>query len=208
MIIDGPRKHRNIDKLPKDLVNIIIDMAVDNIWPDDFKGEKAGHPRYEDMARYVQQKGHSISVYAIGRFCRRLRTYAKMKNASQLVRDAMKLPGKARVSETQKAVAEMITAVIIEYVSSQSEFNARDINNLARAARDCTQVAITADKYIRERIQENIASASQQIGVIAKKKNIDPATLKAIREQVYGIVDDRLGYTKSQQKQCLQNKTA
>jgi len=173
MLLDGPRKHRNIDKLPKGLVDTITSMAVDNIWPDDFKGEKAGRPRYKDMVSYVQQRGYSISVHAVGRFCRRLRTLAKMKNSAQLVKEAMQLPG------------------------------TKDLRDLARATRDCTQVAIAADKYIRERIQENIASASKQIGVIAKKKNIDPETLKAIREQVYGIVDDHLGYTRSPQKQCL-----
>jgi len=207
MILDGPRKHRNIDKLPKELINIIISMAVDNTWPEDFEGVKAGRPRYADMVSHVRQKGHDMSVYAIGRFCRQLRTFARMKNTAQLVKDTMKLPGKVEVSETQKAVAEMITALIIEHVSGQDKFNTKDISSLARAARDCTQVAITADKYIREQIQKNIASANKQIAIIAKKKNIDPATLKAIREQVYGIIGDRLGYAKSQQKQGGQDNT-
>jgi hypothetical protein len=194
MILEGKRTHRNIDKLPKDLINIIISMAVDNIWPEDFKGEKTGHPRYEDMASYVQQKGRSISVYAIGRFCRRLRSLTVMKNSAMLIKDAMKLTGKVKASETQKAVAEMISCMIIEHISGQDELEAKDISSLARAARDCTQVAIAADKYMRGQIQENIASASKQIGVIAKKKNIDPMTLKAIREQIYGILDEHLGY--------------
>lgn len=189
MIVDGPRRHRNIDKLPKDLVSTIVSMTVDNAWPEDFEGEKSGHPRYMDMVSYVQQKGHSISVYAIGRYCRRLRTYARMKDSGQLVRDVMKLPGKAKVSETQKAAAEMITAVILNHLVDQDGFDTKDIRSLARATRDCTQVVITADKYIRDRIQEKIASASKQIGVIAKKKKIGPETLKAIREQVYGILD-------------------
>jgi hypothetical protein len=205
MDLDGPKTHSTIEKLPKELTESVMRMAVDNIWPEDFEGNKAGHPRYKDMASYVHQKGHPISVYAIGRFCRRLHGIARMKNAALLVRDAMVLPDKVQVSETQKAAAEMLTAVIIETISSQDEFDAKDINNLARAARDCTQVTIAADKYIRERIQKNIAAASEQIGIIAKKKNIDPATLKAIREQVYGIIDDRLGYTENQQKRCLED---
>jgi len=191
------RTHSTIDKLPDALREAMTRMLVDNEWPDDFdfspdnlypghEGSK-GKPRYEDLVSYCKQKGFKASESAVGRFGMRMRTLVRMKNAGVIVRDVMKDLTAEKASATQKAVAEIITAQIIEF-ASQSDLTAKEIQNIARAVKDCTRVSIDADKYIRKQLTEKVEAADKAISKIAAKKKIDPEALKAIREQVYGIV--------------------
>lgn len=187
------RTHSTIDLLPKQLQEAIMLMVVDSIWPDDYKGAMSGKPRYEDAANYIAQMGHNISVYAVGRYVRRLRGLARMKDAGQTIRDVMSNLNNEKASATQKASAEMITAVIIETLSDGDELTVEDLKDLAKAVKDCSWVAMKADDYIRQRIAERVEKADKNINLIGKKKRIDPETLKAIKEQIYGIMDDKLG---------------
>lgn len=188
------RAHSSIDKLPPQMESVLVSMIVDGAWPDDYEGKRGGKPRYRDMAEYLEGKGYSIHAASIGRFARRIQTQSKMKEAGRMVREVMKNLDKEKTSETQKATAEMITAIIIEHISDSDDISVEDIRDLAKAVRDCVWVSMAADSYIRERVRENIEQANKRIGVIAKKKTIDPDVLKAIREQVYGIADERLGF--------------
>jgi len=181
------RTHSSIDKLPQGLRDTLTRMLVDNEWPDDFKDHFDGKPRYEDLVTYCKLKGFKVSESAVGRFGMRMRTLARMKSAGAIVRDVMKDLTAEKASATQKAVAEIITAQIIEFASEQN-LTAKEIQNIARAVKDCTQVSISADKYIREQLDEKAKAADKAITAIATKKKIDPEALKAIREQVYGIV--------------------
>lgn len=182
------RTHSTIDKLPASLRDTLTRMLVDDEWPSDLEGYHPGKPRYEDLVAYCHQKGFTVSESAIGRFGLRMRMLARMKNAGVMVRDVMKDLTAEKASATQKAAAEMITAQIIEFAAQES-LTAKEINNVARAVKDCTLVSIKADEYIREQLKEKAAKADKAITKIAKTKKIDPDVLKQIREQVYGIVE-------------------
>jgi len=192
------RTHSSVDKLPDELRETLTRMIVDNEWPDDFPRRKAfgfkgdnselsGTPRYQDLVTYCDFKGHKISESAIGRFGMRMRTLARMKSAGTIVRDVMKDLTAEKASATQKAVAEIITAQIIEF-ASEEKLTAKEIQNIARAVKDCTQVSINADKYIREQLKEKADKANSAISKLVEKKKIDPEVLRQIREQVYGII--------------------
>lgn len=180
------RTHSSIDKLPQGLRDTLTRMLVDNEWPEDIKAYYKGIPRYEDLVAYCKWKGYTVSESAVGRFGMRMRTLARMKSAGAIVRDVMKDLTAEKASATQKAVAEIITAQIIEFASKQN-LTAKEIQNIARAVKDCTQVSISADKYIHEQLNKKVKAADKAISKIAAKKEIDPEALKAIREQVYGI---------------------
>jgi hypothetical protein len=121
-----------------------------------------------------------------------MRTYATMKDAAQTVREVMGNLTGEKASETQKATAEMLTAVVIQILSSGDELTVEDLKDLAKATKDCTWVAMKSNEYIRQRIAERVEKADKNISLIGKKKRIDPETLKAIKEQIYGIMDDKL----------------
>jgi len=191
------RVHSSIDNLPANVRDMLTRMVVDNIFPAGFEPDRTdpktgdslplGRPTYQDMCDYCAMEGYSISLSAMGRFGMQMRTLARMKNAGAIVRDVMKDLTAEKASETQKAVAEMITAQAIEFAAS-SELDDKQIKNLAKGMRDCTAISISADTYIREQIKTKAETAGKAIEEIAIKKKIDPETLRLIREQVYGIV--------------------
>ena len=183
------RTHSSIDRLPKDLQETLRRMIIDNEYPYDFSGQTDGKPKYEDLVEYCRQQGHKVSLSAIGRFGRRLRTMARLKDAGVITREVMSDLTDEKASQTQKAVAEMITAVVIEFVSDKDNFGAKEIKDIARAVKDCTAIAIKSDQYTREQAKKKAEEADRKITEIAGKKEIDPETLKAIREQVYGIIE-------------------
>lgn len=188
------RVHSTVDRIPRELRRALVSMIVDDVWPDDCPRTRRGKLRYEDMAKYLKEQGHPIHKASIGRLARRIQTQARMKDAGRTVRDVMNNLDKENASETQKATAEMITAVIIENLVSGEEPTIEDIKSLSKAVKDCAWVSMKADEYIRQRIADRVREADKNIGVIAKKKCMDPETLRIIREQVYGIVGDRLDY--------------
>ncbi len=190
------RTHSSIDRLPRAMRDILTAMIVDNEWPADFptlgpegkEADRSGTPRYEDCAHYLALKGHEVSKSAIGRFGKRMRILARMKQSGVIVRDVMGDLNDEKASATQKAVAEMITAITIDFISSHDSYTAREIKEVAKAIKDCTAVSINADKYIREQLSKKVEQADKKITEIVKKKKIDPEVLKMIREQVYGII--------------------
>lgn len=196
-MFEGTRRtHSTIDLLPKELVETLRGMVVNNEWPADYEGEKIGKPHYIGMQGYVVQKGYQVSVAAVGRFARRMRTVSQMSNAASTVRDVMNnLSGEA-VSATQKAAAEMLTAHILEYLTDGSELSSEDIRDVALALKTSTSVVLKADKYMRLRLAEKVESMKRDVGAIKPNKTISRETLQAIREQVYGIIDDHLGINK------------
>jgi hypothetical protein len=187
------RTHSTIDKLPTVLREAITRMLVDNEWPADCAGAVAaftikGTPRYEDVVSYCKFKGFTVSESAVGRFGMRMRTLSRMKQAGVITREIMADLTNEKASQTQKACAEMITAVAIEFIAGHDDLNSKQISDVAKAMKDCTAIAINADKYIREQIDKKIKAADKSITDIAVKKKIPDEVLKMIKEQVYGII--------------------
>jgi hypothetical protein len=195
------RIHSSIDKLPAGLRDALTRMIVDNEWPADFPpgkmvgfsgkdAELVGTPKYEDLVTYCQFKGYMVSPSAIGRFGMRLRTLARMKQAGIITREIMSDITNEKASATQKAVAEMITAVGIEFVSGHDNFDAEEIRDIAKAMKDCTAIAINADKYIREQLAKKIKDSAE-----STKKKLTKAGVN--RKLIQEIIDEHLGVVKS-----------
>jgi len=183
------RTHSTIDSLPAAIKAIINKMVVDNEWPDDFDGERKGTPRYEDVVEYCKRKNASVSHSAIGRYAKQLRTLSVMKQAGITAREIMsEVTDGSEASQTQKAVAEMMTALQIEYATTHQDWSPKEFRDFAGAIKDCASIAITADKYVRDQIDKKIKAADKSITDIAVKKKIPDEVLKMIKEQVYGIM--------------------
>ncbi|HOT73746.1 MAG TPA: DUF3486 family protein [Anaerohalosphaeraceae bacterium] len=180
------RTHSSIDTLPADLRSRLTAMLTDGQWPADWTGPRDGKPTYDDLAEYCRRCGHRISRSAVGRWAKGLLAYERMRSAAQIARQVMSGLSEENASETQKAAAEIMTAQIIDLLSAE-ELSPKEISLVSSAIRDCTQVALKADQYLRSRLAEKAASAEKTIAKELRKK-VDPETLKIIREQIYGIV--------------------
>ncbi|HAL45478.1 MAG TPA: hypothetical protein DCP47_06150 [Phycisphaerales bacterium] len=181
------RTHSSIDTLPAALQKALEAMLVDNQWPADYAAKKTGKPKYGDLERYCRQHNFEISKSAIGRFGLRMRTLAKMKEAGLIVRSVFDGLDAEHASQTQKAVAELLTARAIELAAEKS-LNSKQIREVAGAMRDCAGVSIKADTHRQAQQKKKADEAAKNIEALADKKQISPETLKIIREQIYGIV--------------------
>ena len=153
-----------------------------------FTGKKGGKPRYIDLERYCKQQGHIVSKSAVGRFGKRMRILAKMKETGLIVRSVMEGLSEENTSQTQKAVAELLTARAIELAAADKGMSAKQLKETAQAIRDCANISIKADQYRQQQIRQKAAEATKNIESLGKKK-ISPETLKMIREQIYGIIN-------------------
>ncbi|MDD5459925.1 MAG: DUF3486 family protein [Phycisphaerae bacterium] len=195
------RIHSVIDRLPSDLRETLTRMVVDNEWPADFPFSKSfgfgdaieepkGNPRYEDLVTYCVFKGYSVSLSAIGRFGKRMRILARMKQAGAITRDIMADINADKASATQKAVAEMITATAIDLITNHDEFDAKELRDIAKAMKDCTAIAINSDKYTREQFKVKIERAAASTKDKLGKAGVD-------RKLIQEIIDEHLGVVKS-----------
>jgi hypothetical protein len=184
------RVHSSLDNLPATLRDALTRMVVDNAWPPDFPGEHKGNPRYEDMVEYCIFQGWSVSKSAIGRFAMQMRTISRMKSAGLIARETMAGLTAEDAPKTQKAAAEMATALALEFMANSDEFSSKQIKEVCQAIRDCAQVSIKADQYIREQLKEKIAAAARSTKSKLTKAGVD-------RKLIQEIIDEHLGVTKS-----------
>ena len=186
----GSRTHSSSDRLPQERRQLLTRMGCDNEWPDDFTGPREGNPRYDDMLDYCRQKGYRVSASAVGRFGMRMRTLSRMKTAGLITREVMADLTDEKASQNQKAVAEMITATMIEFVADNEAFNAKEIRDIAKAVKDCTAVSISSDKYVREQLTRKLQKADA-----STKTKLTEAGVE--RKLIQEIIDEHLGVVKS-----------
>ncbi|KKK76119.1 hypothetical protein LCGC14_2866890, partial [marine sediment metagenome] len=164
------RTHSVIDRLPEDVRDVLMRMAVDNVWPHDWAGETDGKPTYDDMVLYCSTQGCVVSRSAIGRWAKRMQVYERMKTAGAIARDVMKGLSDENATQTQKAAAEIITAQIIEIASSE-DMTAKDI--LVQEFGKTTRRPPYTEE-IREYNQEGNIEPGEQITITTE---LDPMTM-------------------------------
>jgi hypothetical protein len=113
-----------------------------------------------------------------------------MKQAGAITRDIMADINAEKASATQKAVAEMITATTIDFITEHENYSAKELRDIATAMKDCTAIAINADKYIREQLKDKIEKATASTKDKLSKAGVD-------RKLIQEIIDEHLGVVKS-----------
>lgn len=183
------RSHSSIDNLPAALRAALTRMIVDNEWPVDYVGEREGSPRYEDCVLYCATQGHSVSKSAVGRWAKQLRTISLMKTAGLIARQTMANMTGEDAPKTQKAAAEMMTALTLDFMVSHEEYSSKQLKEVSQAIRDCARVSINADKYIRTQIAEKIAASAKSTKAKLTKAGVN-------RKLIQEIIDEHLGVVK------------
>lgn len=181
------RTHSSLDYLPESLRETITRMVTDGYWPDECGDDHKGKPTYDDITEYIVMQGHSASRSAVGRWAKQLLVYEKMNLSRDLARQIMSgVDSESSATETQKAAAEMMTAQIIDVVTT-GDLDAKEIAMISGAIRDCTQVAMKADQYIRAQIAERVKTASEKIGKeLEGVPNVQKAVQSALDEILMG----------------------
>lgn len=183
------RSHSSIDNLPDSLRAVLTRMIVDHDWPADWVGEREGNPRYDDCALYCATQGHAISKSAVGRWAKGLRAIEIMKTAGLVLGTAMADMTGEDAPTTQKGAAQMMTALTLDFMVSHENLSAKEMKDVAQTIRDCAQVAIKADTYIRQQIGERVEKTAKSTKAKLTKAGVD-------RKLIQEIIDEHLGVVK------------
>lgn len=182
------RTHSSIDSLPADVRETLTAMVVDGDWPSDWPAAHDGKPTYDDLVDYAAHCGSSVSRSAVGRWAKGLLAFELLRSRAEIVRSVMDDDGDPETAaKNQTAAAQMITARVLE-ATCDGGLTGKQARELASAIRDCQTILIRDDSF-RQTVRTRAKAADAAVTEIVKKKQIDPETLKLIREQIYGIVN-------------------
>jgi hypothetical protein len=186
------RIHSSIDELPRELRETIIRMIVDNIWPPDTTkpDDYDGNPRYIDCVAYCNQKGHEVSLSAMGRFGIQMRTHAMMKNAGIIACETMADLTDEDSPKTIKAAAKMMTALSLQFMVEHQSLSSKQLKEVSQAIRDCATVAIKAQQHLNDTVKEKVETAAASTKKKLGKAGVD-------RKLIQEIIDEHLGVVKS-----------
>lgn len=172
--MDIRRKHGRVrDELPVEIREQVDRLLVE------------GGSTYDEIKAFLAGQGFDISRSAIGRYGKDfMAVYQRMKIVEDKSRVLVSEAGDGMVLE--EAAAKMFSQMILEAQLSGS----LDIKTLPRIISDFAR--LQASTVLRERLKKDIAKkAAKAVANIEQKiqkRHLDPATLKIIREEIYGIV--------------------
>ena len=141
-----------------------------------------GGATYDDIKGWLDSQGYDISRSAIGRYGKAFfSTYQKVRMVEDQSKALMSEPGDGMVLE--EAITKLFAQAIIEAQVDGS----LDIKTLPRIISDFAR--LQASSVLRERMKADFkAKFDKAAEKVAKKKNVDPETLRMIREEVYGVI--------------------
>lgn len=180
------RTHSTIDSLPAAVREVLTAMIVDGDWPSNFPAGHDGKPTYDDLVDYCRHCGHRVSRSAVGRWAKGLLAFERMRSAAGIARQVMGDLTSEKATETQKAAAEIMTAQIIELISAE-DLKPKDISMISGAIRDCTQVALKADQYIRQQVQEKARATAASVNKKLQDSGMDRAKVQEIVDEILGV---------------------
>lgn len=170
--MDTRRKHGRIrDELPDEVRAQVDRMMVEG-------------NTYDDIKAWLDSKGFNIGRSSIGRYG---------KDFFNDLQQTRIIEEKARALVTdvedgmvlEEAASKLFSKQIIEGLMD-GQIN---IKKLPRIISDFAK--LQASTVLRERLKKEIAKKAQQAVESIKKKvrNIEPDTLRVIKEEIYGLVD-------------------
>jgi len=172
--MDTRRKHGRIrDELPPDIREQVDRLLIE------------GGCTYDDIKAFLDEQGHDISRSAIGRYGQGFMvSYQRLKIIEEKSKTLVSEAGEGMVLE--EAASKLFAQMILEAQLSGE----LDIKKLPRIISDFAK--LQASTVLRERLKKDFADkarkAVDKIEKKTRKKNLDPETLRIIREEVYGLV--------------------
>jgi hypothetical protein len=165
------RQHGRVrDELPSEIREQVDRLLIE------------GGTTYDDIQAWLSEQGYDISRSAIGRYGK---DFFSQYQRLRMIEDK----SKALVSEAgdgmvlEEALSKIFAQKILETQLDES----LDIKQLPRIISDFAK--LQASSVLRERMKADFKTKFDKAAdKVAKKKNVDPETLRMIREEVYGII--------------------
>lgn len=168
-----------IDGLPADLKSQLERLLVDK-----------SHGGYQALSAWLKEQGFEISHAAVHRYDQRLQTVMARIRAST---EAARLIAQASPDESDEhsaAVLRMVQSSLFDAMTRVTEAQDADpadqvkvLSQAARAIAEASRASISQKKWADEVRQKLDALEAVQD---KSEKRLDAATLKAVREALYG----------------------
>jgi hypothetical protein len=178
-----------ISKLPAEILDALNQRLVDNAFSD-----------YAGLSDWLGEQGFSIGPKAVWNYGSKLQQSMEksLDKARQRMAIAKALRGaseedKAALMEANEMVAmDQIMEMFEEVASFEPADRIQAVPKLVRAIADLNRSAIGSSKWKRE-VQDKIQATFSKLETEASSgkpngRKLDAETLKAVREEVYGLV--------------------
>lgn len=174
------RARSRILKLPQDIQREIDRMLL-GVGPE--------RKTYDEVVAWVKDRGYETSTSAISRYYRYLKTLENVKIASQQVKAILDETDKDSMLELEEGISRMASAIVMEILQEAETSRKTDIQYVTRIIGEFArlQMSSVAREKLKIEFRRKAQKAVENIEKTAQKQ-LDPETLRKIREEIYGIV--------------------
>ena len=151
-----------------------------------------GFANYADLHDWLTSKGISFGLSTIKRFGKRFEERCEMVRLATQQADMMRQHFGDDEQAMSEASLQMAQSLMFNLMLERGEeLTPKEISMITRALSDTTRASVAVKKYqaeLKKKIEEKLQA-------LEKEKNhglstgVDPATLKMVRETVYGLFD-------------------
>lgn len=141
---------------------------------------------YEEIAEWVKEQGYQTSKSAIQRYARWVSALEKVKLVGEQARTIIEEAGHDPL-RIEEATSKLGAVVMMEVFQEAMKGDKIDVGHIGRLMGDFAR--LQKSSVDREKLKAIILDKLKQAtDKVAKKKKLDPETLKIIREEIYGLI--------------------
>lgn len=171
------RSKSRLLKLPKETLNQVNEMLVD-------VGE--GRRTYQEIADWVNEQGYQTSKSAVDRYAKYFFALEKIRFVGEQAKTIIEAAGQDPL-KIEEATSKLGAVVMMEVFQEAMRGDKIDVGHIGRLMGDFARLqksSVDREK-LKSIVLEKIEKATEKV---AKKKKLDPETLRIIKEEVYGLM--------------------
>lgn len=172
------RSKSHLLKLPDEIRDLVNEMIL-----------ATGPERktYEEIAAWVQGQGFQTSKSAIDRYAKWLISMEKVKLLGDQAKAIIDQAGQDSPLRLEEATSKLGAVIMMELFQEVLQGDTVDPKKIGRLMGDFAKLQSSAVQ--RERLKDDFkAKVKKATDKISKRKNLDPETIRVIKEEIYGLV--------------------
>jgi len=141
---------------------------------------------YQEIADWLNEIGFKTSKSAIDRYAKYFYALEKVKFVGEQAKTIIEAAGEDPL-KIEEATAKLGAVVMMEVFQEAMRGDMIDVKHIGRLMGDFARLqksSVDREK-LKAIILEKIEKATEKM---AKKKKLDPETLRIIREEIYGLI--------------------
>lgn len=143
---------------------------------------------YDEIVSWVEKQGHKISTSALSRYYKYLQTLENVKIASQQVKAILDETEDDSPLELEEGVSKLGAVIMMEVLQEAKRGDKVDVSHIGRLMGDFAR--LQSASVARERLKLELRKRAKKAvaNIESRAKQLDPETLRTIREEIYGLI--------------------